>query len=176
MEPTDDLGLSAEFLADECIARDEDDYNGPRRARCTCGHLAARRDAEEYDYEYPEAECFAGCRGCDPVDFEGRPHGFGIETFEDPALHEANRVVRDHLDRTQGAYALVWWQNGSGAFAKMMPWRDELWRMTSKQNRRLTRAARRKWDRICDEAETHTEAVRLYRKWAGRAASKIAAR
>lgn len=159
-ELTDDLGLSPEFLADEDIARDVDEYDswheGPR-----CGG-----PWRETPWGW-EGGC-PGCRHCDPVDSELKPYGFGIERFEDPALAEANRRAHERLGLQYGAYSLHWWQNG-GTWSAFKPGRDAEWARASRQSLRRLRHSDIVWGRLCDECETHSEAARRYKQWALRA-------
>lgn len=166
-ELTDDLGLSPEFLMDEDIARDESDYD------CLHGSPKCGGPLRETPWGW-EGGC-PGCRRCDPVDHECKPYGFGFERFEDPALTEANRAINNRQDAVCGAYSLHW--HGKGGCWKMFrPERDRLWEALTTQNRKLTVASDRKWFVICDRAETHGEAVRLYREWAEQTVTKMSAK
>lgn len=169
-ELTDDLGLSEEFLTDECVARDEDNYG--REPRCTCGYLAARNCAADYSYERPDPNDFARCRGCNPVDHEAKPYGWGLERWEDPALEEANRAVNQRMGWVYGAYSLACHQVYGGVWHAYRPQRDELWAALSKHDRALERRSRLVWDALCDCCETHTEAVGRYTRWAERATGR----
>jgi hypothetical protein len=144
------------------------------RARCTCGYRAAMAEADRYDHhDYPDVECFAGCRGCDPVDHEAKPYGFGIESFEDPALHAANDATREAW--IGGPYRSL---KGANYCTVGATWcgprfnrdlRDAIWRRLSRHSARRERHSKIVWDRICDAAETHREAVERYKAWAKRA-------
>ncbi len=152
-EPTDDLGLSPEFLADEDIARDEDNYGGSRH-RCTCGYVAAMNEADYYDHhDYPRHTDFAGCRGCDPVDFEERPYGYGIESWEDAPRMACFRACRVSL--------AMGWINDATADQ----WIEAA---TTIYCPRLALRARRAWERICDAFETHRAAKGRYVLWLAR--------
>lgn len=141
---------------DEDIARDEDNYG--RDGRCTCGRLAALRAYEDACYYSPQGdfphEAFAGCRGCDPVDWECKPYGFGIESWEDAARCRALRACRvmlalGRLNETGMAREVRL------AATVYSPLREE--------------ASRLVWDRMCDEATSHRQASERYKAWARRA-------
>lgn len=152
-EPTDDIGLSSEFLCDEDVARDDDSYE-PRRQRCTCGFVAAMHEAEQYDHrDYPSHHDFAGCEGCDPVDFENRPYGFGIEAWEDAprmAAHRATRALRS-LGLLNDATADAILSASTTTYRPKIAW-----------------AALRKWEAITNRVETNRAAREEYRAWAER--------
>jgi hypothetical protein len=164
-DDADDLGLSPEFLADEDVTRDADGYPSAGPGDCV--------------NDFGELAC-PGCRRCCPPDPECRPHGFGVESFEDPALAEAGRVVRERMVMfCDGPYALrATYRDcfgrdvGLSAWPALVPERDRLRRLISTHNDRLARAAARLWDRLCDECETHPEAVEKYTAWAKRAATR----
>ncbi len=167
MDEDDDLGLSEEFLADECIAREEDNY-GDRRPRCTCGYLRSL-EAMKYD-GYARAADFQdlhdqyeGCKGCDPIDQENKPHGWGVERFEDPALDEANRYAIRETLRSYGAYSLACGKVWSNRLL-----RDQRWAACSSHDNELERLSDRVWDALCDCCQTHKEAIRRYGKWCER--------
>lgn len=155
-EPTDDLGLSPEFLADEDIAREDDEYN--RARRCTCGR-DDYYEQREHCYDLPPWDG-PTCAGCDPVDHECQPPGLYL--WDHPA-HEA-----------AAAYCRRAWRGGpyrnlgvchAERMARLAAATPEPWR-------RLCRAAERAWDRICCEAETHTEAVAAYRRYVRRVTAR----
>lgn len=153
----DDLGLSDEFLADECIARDEDNYGRPRR-RCTCGYLDACGEYEDYA-RYgppgcrPKLRDFAGCKGCDPVDHESKPYGWGIERFE---REETLRRARQLQHWWPLTCELTWQRARELAFA----WDG--------YDARLQRTSDRVWYALCECCSSHSEAVRRYGEWAAR--------
>ncbi len=151
-DDADDLGLSPEFLADEDIAREEDEYE---RAcgRPRCGGPVSQ--GTELVGGCP------GCRYCDPPDHECKPYGWGIESFEDPALAEANRRV------TNG-----WFGGPYRRLPCPRETRDAIWCRLSTRHRRRERHSDIVWDRLCDEAETHREAVARYTAWAARAVTR----
>jgi hypothetical protein len=113
-DEADDLGLSPEFLMDEDIGRDPNEYpsGGPR-----CGGPVFEGGAQVGDCP--------GCRHCDPPDRECKPYGWGIESFEDPALAEANR--RCHSCWVGGPYRRLGCPRAT---------RDALWRRLSTHSRR----------------------------------------
>lgn len=154
-ELTDDLGLSPEFLADDSDARAEDEFDGPYgHGKCTCGYRAAIAEARECDYE-AELDCFAGCPGCDPIMYDCRPYGFGLEIFELPRRFAEMARVRSQF---RGLYVQL-----------RVPGEEVLAAgdaATTHLERRMARAAERKWDAICSRAETHRKAVEEYEAWA----------
>lgn len=125
-------------------------------ARCTCG-----RQANRYDRDF-DSHAFAGCRGCDPVMHDCKPHGFGIERFEDPALLEANE--RSRLEWRGGPYQRLPMSREE---------RDAIWKRNSVQSLRRLRHSEIVWDRLVDSCETHSEAVEKYKRWAKRAAEVV---
>jgi hypothetical protein len=169
----DDLGLSPEFLADDSDARAEDEFNGPYGGgRCTCGFAAAMREAEEYDHrDYPEADLFPGCQGCDPVMHDSKPYGWGVERFEDPALAEANGYAGGLVILAGSMYRSPP-QLADGDYRTSdtrREIRDQRWAANSTQSKRRLRHSDIVWGRICDEADGHSDAVRRYKVWANRA-------
>ena len=156
-EPTDDLGLSPEFLCDEDIARDDDNYG--RERRCTCGYLAALADADTFDHhDRPDRDGFAGCRGCDPVDWECQPYGFGIQRWEDRPLMAAQHACRTLNACRPGLLS-------DATYAAILEAARTIY------SARRERHARRVWERLCDDCETHRQAVKRYAEWAARATS-----
>jgi hypothetical protein len=156
-EPTDDLGLSPEFLADEDIARDYDEYpsGGPR-----CGGPC---------YEYGQNTGCPGCRHCDPVDRELKPHGWGIEDFEDPALLRANEIM--HSRWFGGPYHQMTWEE----MTKYGAWHQERARLRKSLgtfDKKLQKSSERAWERICDGSQTYSEAAEKYARWAERATGR----
>ena len=101
-----------------------------------------------------------GCRHCCPPDAEAIDSGF--ERWDRPDFY---RVTREQLMLAAMGYALDprGIHNPAGAIL-----RDTM----IGHNRRLQAAARRKIDIICDECETHHEAVARYEAWAAVAKAK----
>ena len=150
---------SEESGPDECIAREEDARGGNRR--CTCGRHDAYHDGRDGDPREFNYEDIPGCRGCDPVDHECKPYGWGIEHFEDPALQVANEDVNARW--FGGPYQqLDYWP------AKK-PLRDAIWARLSRHNAKREAQSERLWERLCDECQTHGEAVKKYTAWAEKA-------
>ena len=165
-EMTDDLGLSPEFLADEDVARDEDNYDGPYGGgKCTCGYRAAMHECR-YGDDPVQPECFAGCSGCDPIMHDCKPYGWGIEEFEDQALSQANEEMNRRW--FGGPYRAFSWSEmiTYGAWHQE---RNRLWKSRSKWSVRRARHSDIVWERICCEVRTHREAVERYARWADRA-------
>lgn len=141
---------------DECIERDEDNYG--RHRRCTCGRDAAYRAFQEYQYPGDEFhDDFDGCRGCDPVDPELKPHGFGIEEYEDEER-------RERMVAYIPAYPVPLICQGWLTDALRQRLRPEF-RTISLRRLRHSEIV---WDRLCSECETHREAIQRYKKWAKR--------
>ncbi len=139
-----------------------------------------------------------GCRHCNPPDYEGKPYGWGLERFEDPALERANCEVKAMrpvaLYTTAGAYAREEWTGrivevvaadgrrtyrremrvvvGTPAYRDTMDTRDMLWRAYSTWDAKLADRAERLWVRLCENCATHPEAVAKYTKWAERATGR----
>lgn len=93
-----------------------------------------------------------GCRHCCPVDHECKPYGFGIERWE----HDGYLRLRREL---------------AGSIIAPMSW-EQAGRCALKWSGFSVRRERHSdivWDRICDESETHDEAVERYTAWARRA-------
>lgn len=97
-----------------------------------------------------------GCRHCNPVDHECKPYQFGIETFDD-CYAEARQwarqlwgALRVHTDAERRAL-FIQFATADGYSARRDRHSDIV------------------WDRLCDECETHTEAVAKYERWAKRA-------
>lgn len=106
-----------------------------------------------------------GCRECCPPDHECKPYGFGIETFEDPALAEANHFVNTRYCMAGSMYRVPGWSETAAArFGE----RDRRWKANSTHDARRLRRSNRVWDRLCDECETHGEAVEKYETWAAK--------
>ncbi len=181
-DETDDLGLSDEFLADECIAREEDNYG--RERRCTCGYRAAREEMQHYHHDREDIqqlhEQYPGCRGCDPVDHESKPYGWGIESFEDPALQLANAATWAEIDKRGGyKYTSASCSVGTDSMGRLrwygpragrldMAFRDACWSAWTKHNLTLERVSERVWDALCECCKSHKEAVRRYASWCKR--------
>jgi hypothetical protein len=124
-------------------------------------------DADPYsDYDPMYSDDGIG----DGPDHECKPYGWGIESFEDPALTEAN-VYAGGLVRLAGSM-----YRSPGGWSETMDARmadrNARWAANSKHNTRLERASDRAWDRICDESATHAEAVAKYTRWADRVTRK----
>ncbi len=143
---------------------DSDDYYG--HGRCTCGYQAAMAD-RQFDDDI-RAEYFAGCSGCDPIMADCKPHGFGIENFEDPALTAANLYVQGRMDAVFGAYSLSFHGNGK-TWNSFKPERDRFWVAISTHNEALELRSEKVWDALCNCCQTHREAVKRYTRWAKRA-------
>jgi hypothetical protein len=139
---------------DECIAREDDNYDGPYgHGRCTCGFAAAAREWDPRDGKLAGAGYSPGCAGCDPIMDDCRPYKWGIELFEDEGRLAAVRG-------TWGCYlpGLLRPQDRQAIIEK-----------STTASRRRQRAAEIVWDRICFRAaSTHSEAVKLYTRWAQR--------
>ncbi|MDE2106481.1 MAG: hypothetical protein KGL39_55215 [Patescibacteria group bacterium] len=133
----------------------EYDYGAPGTGpRCTCGWDAALHDAELYDYEIDRA-AFAGCAGCDPVDFECKPYGFGIELFEDAA-------------RLAVGWDCRYGQWRGGPYQRVPMAHEECVQRieaATSIDRDLLRRSDRAWGHICDAAESHGQAVARYERW-----------
>lgn len=98
-----------------------------------------------------------GCRHCNPVDPECKPYGFGIERFEQT---EALRIVREL--KCHAATGLIYLTgNPADWLRRALTWVGFSFRRE--------RHSDRVWERLCDECETHTEAVEKYTAWAKRA-------
>jgi hypothetical protein len=101
-----------------------------------------------------------GCRHCCPPDADAIPTGF--EPWDRP---DFNRVRSSLISLARLGYALsphpIDCPAGRACFLRMIG-----------HNVRLQRAARRKLDIICDECETHSEAVARYEAWATVARTK----
>lgn len=122
----------------------------------------------------------SGCRHCDPVDLELKPHGFGIERFEDPALGLANAAMWAEIDKrgwhkyvSAGAQIVAAgflyagrWTGGPCMTDADREFRDSCWQAWSRWSEPLWRRSERVWIRFCDESETHDKAVAAYKAWA----------
>ena len=134
---------------DECIAREDDNYDGPYGGgRCTCGfleaaHAWAPEDGNPRDH-------FAGCAGCDPVMWDCKPYGWGIDLWEDEGRCAAARG-------TAGCFL-----PGLLRECDRLAYMDA----STTASRRRERASDLRWNRILDTAETHTQAVDRYTSWA----------
>ncbi len=128
---------------------DADDFYGRRPCKCP------RYDPQERREPGP------GCGKCNPPMFDCRPSIEGIDKFKDPAFFAAREWARDlWIGGPYRQYA---------AYDVRKQLRDERYAATTTLNPRIERAACRKWDRLCDECETHNEAVEAYEAWAKRA-------
>jgi hypothetical protein len=123
-----------------------------------------------------------GCRDCSPPDHENKPSGFGIDACEDPALERANAAMWAEVNKRPGGKYTSAWVETWGMYAgrslhhRCNPvtdsdreFRNLCWRVWSKRSARRERHSDRVWDRLCDECQTHGEAVRRYEAWARRA-------
>jgi hypothetical protein len=165
-------GPVADF--DECPVGDRDIMSDEWEMACgtpRCG--GPQRD------EYGQNTGCPGCRHCDPPDHECKPYGFGIERSEDPALQRANEAVWAIVNqRPEGKCTSAWvstWGMSKGRFNGGPRWadadfayRDFLRRFWSRQSERRLRHSDIVWDRLCDECQTHGEAVEKYKAWATR--------
>jgi hypothetical protein len=135
-------------------SRDEYYGYGP----CTCGYRAAMAEADAYDYEPPGRECFNGCGGCDPVMHDCCPYGLGLELWEYAPRMDARAAMRAQ------------WRGGP--YCRLpVPHCDVDAAgdaATPERVRKLAKAASRKWQAIVGRAETHTQAVAEYKRWASR--------
>lgn len=130
-------------------------------------------------WEYGQWIGCPGCRHCQPVDPEAKPYGFGIEKFEDRALLEANADVANrwfggpYQNLAQIGYFEPRGYTGRGiqygANGRRNELRNEIWRTRTRWSARRWRHSELVWDRLCDECETHREAVKAYQQWAQRA-------
>jgi hypothetical protein len=128
---------------------------------------------EGYGDEPKCGGCFRGngigCRHCSPPDYEAKAYGFGIESFEDPALEEANAYANacyrmsGSMYRAMGSY----WET----LDARREVRDARWQANTRHSSRRLRHSEIIWVRLCENCETHGEAVRAYKKWAKRAAT-----
>ena len=123
--------------------------------------------------EWGESEGCPGCRHCNPPDVESKPYGWGIESFEDPALAEANRAVAHRPVLNGSLYRPLAREGGTGRWRLLRPLRDAIWDRTSRHSRKLAEASEHLWWRLCDECETHQEAKEKYAAWAKHAAQKV---
>jgi hypothetical protein len=137
---------------DECIAREDDNYDCPYcHGRCTCGFAEASRSWDPQDGNC--ADHFPGCPGCDPIMQDCRPYKWGIELFEDEGRLAAVRG-------TAGCFL-------PGLLRECD--RQAIIDKSTTASRRRERAADLIWDRICFRtASTHSEAVEKYTRWAKR--------
>ena len=138
---------------DECIAREDDNYDGPYgHGRCTCGRDALAREWDGRDGAFPYHQ-FDGCKGCDPTMDDCRPYKFGIELWECDARLAAQQGCR-------------------GCFLPGLLREQDLVEIVCKATPvpvlRRARAADIRWDRICSTVETHSQAVAAYTRWAKR--------
>lgn len=100
-----------------------------------------------------------GCRHCSPPDAEAMHTGF--ETYDRPDFY---RVRRELVMLAELGYALHPRDTDAGR---------RYFERTIGFNRRLQAAAQRKMWTICDESETHAEALERYAAWAGMVKARI---
>lgn len=131
---------------------DADDYYGRRPCKCP------RPEWNEHDgWSAPGR----GCRKCNPPMFDCKPGIEGIDKYKDPAFYAA------------GQWAFNLWIGGPyrqyEARSVRMAMREKKWAETTTLNPKIERASERKWNVLCDECETHEEAIEAYEAWAARA-------
>lgn len=158
------------------IARDDTfDFGGPADEGDLLGDMDPY-DADDYygrgPCKCPIYDCEAnidpgrGCRKCNPPMFDCKPGIEGIDKYKDPAFSAA------------GQWTFNVWIGGPyrqyEARAVRMAMREKKWSETTTLNPRIERASRRKWDRLCDECETHDDAIEAYEAWAARALKVLA--
>lgn len=156
--PTDDADRVTSGAMEEFAPGD--DYD-PMYAGYERGPKCANRDGVPCCCD-PHTGKFVGpgCRHCNPPDHEGKPYGFGIETFDSPEWAEARR------------HFFGVWRFATGQFdAHQMDWRHLLkrWATDAGWSERRLKCSDRVWDRLCDTCDTHTEAVEKYERWARKA-------
>lgn len=107
--------------------------------------------------------------GSDPVMHDCRPYGWGIESFEDPALLAANETMNARW--FGGPYRCLSWSEMI-AYGAWHQERNRLWQQASTRDARIQSEAERRWDRFCGTSKTHTEACLRYSRWANRRTGK----
>jgi hypothetical protein len=156
--PTDDAdrcvsGLCDTFDSDPAPDFDGMDYDdwhsAPKCARGIQGFACCLDGDGQLIPGHP------GCRHCNPPDYEGQPHGFGIERF-DGQYDEARRWVRS----LASALRLHTWEARDGMFTELA--------IADGFSPRRARCGVLVWERLVGTCETHTEAVEKYTKWAKR--------
>jgi hypothetical protein len=171
---TDDADRCELATFDECPVGDRDIMNDEWEMACGMPKCGGRSEFSGY------GGC-NGCRHCDPPQCDSKPYGWGIESFEDPALQRANEEVKRERERTGfGMYTSAFvsdsWLSRGALVSQPWGWwidrRDFLWRSYSRHDKRREAKSNRVWDRLCDECATHAEAVEKYTAWAERAASR----
>lgn len=154
-----------------CIDRAGNPTDDADRMPYGCDEFAP---GDEYDPMYSD----------DAPSHDDKPYGWGIETFEDPALVEANRAMWSRMaQRCQNVYTsagnyLETWGMYAGRPKSVYPtaddieYRNMLLRAWTKRCPKLQRCSDRVWAALCDRCETHAEAVAKYSKWAAKVAKK----
>lgn len=154
------------------LMHDDNDYYGDG---CTCGRSARRYDDYadgngngkiDYDAFYA---AYPGCPGCDPIMSDSKPYGFGIDSFEDPALQEANAYAAGKVLLACSMYQPLitdWSPNYVVLSAARREIRNQRWAANSRHDKALEKRSDRFWERLCDECKTHHEAVEKYTAWA----------
>jgi hypothetical protein len=107
--------------------------------------------------------------GRDPIQWDCKPYGFGIDRFEDPALQEANEYAAGKVLLAFSMYQPVVDPCGKDyglVSAARMEIRNQRWAANSRHDKALERQSDQEWDRLCDECQTHREAVERYTRWA----------
>ena len=140
-------------------------YEGPGDGEPKCG-------GPRYEQDGHNLGC-PGCRHCDPVDHECKPYGFGIERFEDPALLEANEFVATRVYLAGSMYRSPgggWYETRDARMGE----RNRRWQANTRFDECRLRRSVRLWDRLCDECETHGEAVEKYSRWAAKVCRTVA--
>ncbi len=162
--PTDDADRDFTGTMEEFEPGDDYDpmYEGPGSGGYKCG----RGDFGDIPCCCDDNGKFVGggCRHCCPVDHECKPYGFGLEPHDSPAWEEARRFFRAEWRFLTGL-------NDAHPVDHMDMIRK--WAVDGGWNHRLYRASERKWERLCDECETHEEAVTKYTRWAKRVTSRL---
>lgn len=102
-----------------------------------------------------------GCRRCYAPDRELKPHGFGFDRYEHSPAYRLGRELAANAAVTLGCVV-----GGPVWYGRYLAWTGF--------NARLERVSDRVWDKLCDECETHPEAVRRYEAWAEKVAAKLA--
>lgn len=102
-----------------------------------------------------------GCRHCNPVDHECKPHGWGFERFESKDVYRLINEWRCNFPVTVGRE----YPAGPEWFRRACEWTGF--------NFRLERCSDRMWEKCCNECETHTEAVERYTRWAVKVSKAI---
>lgn len=119
---------------------------------------------DDYDPMYSDDGIGAG------PDHEAKPYGWGIESFEDPALQEANEYVHSRVRLAYSMYRTPsdWYETQDARMAD----RNARWKANSRHDKSLERRSDRLWSYLCGECETHAEAVEKYSVWADKVTKK----